>query len=200
MLSDPAPTVVNTHRRENPSARNISHTNFKMRALSTSEQNQTPRLTFCLFWYVEEFQYITTALHWILQELWLAGTRYRYNFDNCGHYPSSCILFKTQLNSVPHKKHITSPLRAQQVNAIYSIHQSVSKSWCRAQSGTFDQRSFFSFFFKVTVLSFGGALSDERSGLSFISPCQYSLEWSVPHRKHISQELWPLDHRGGRKG
>jgi hypothetical protein len=32
-------------------------------------------------------------------------------------------------------------------------------SWCRAQSGTFDQR----FFFKVTVLSFGGALSDERS-------------------------------------
>jgi hypothetical protein len=39
-------------------------------------------------------------------------------------------------------------------------------------------RDFF-FFFKVTVLSFGGALSDERSGLSFISPCQYSLEWSV---------------------
>jgi hypothetical protein len=32
------------------------------------------------------------------------------------------------------------------------------------------------FFFKVNVLSFGGALFDERSGLSFISPCQYSLE------------------------
>jgi hypothetical protein len=30
---------------------------------------------------------------------------------------------------------------------------------------------FFFFFLKVTVLSFGGALSDERSGLSFISPC-----------------------------
>jgi hypothetical protein len=44
--------------------------------------------------------------------------------------------------------------------------QSVSKSWCRAQSGTFDQRFFF---FKVSVLSFGGALSDERSGLSFVS-------------------------------
>jgi hypothetical protein len=40
--------------------------------------------------------------------------------------------------------------------------QSVSMSWCRAQSGTFDQRYFF---LKVTVLSFGGVLSDERSGL-----------------------------------
>jgi hypothetical protein len=35
------------------------------------------------------------------------------------------------------------------------------------------------FFFKVTVLSFGSALSDERSGLSFVSLCQYSLQWSV---------------------
>jgi hypothetical protein len=31
------------------------------------------------------------------------------------------------------------------------------------------------FILKVTVLSFGGALSDERSGLSFVSLCQYSL-------------------------
>jgi hypothetical protein len=46
-----------------------------------------------------------------------------------------------------------------------TVSQSVSMSWCRAQSGTFDQR----FFFKVTVLSFWGALSDERSGLSFVS-------------------------------
>jgi hypothetical protein len=46
--------------------------------------------------------------------------------------------------------------------------QSVSMSWCRAQSGTFDQRDFF-FVLEVTVLSFGGALSDERSGLSFVS-------------------------------
>jgi hypothetical protein len=34
-----------------------------------------------------------------------------------------CLLFKTQLNSLDmsllHRKHITSPLRAQQVNAIY---------------------------------------------------------------------------------
>jgi hypothetical protein len=38
-------------------------------------------------------------------------------------HPSSCLLFKTQLNaiglSVPHRKHITSPLRAQEVNAIH---------------------------------------------------------------------------------
>jgi hypothetical protein len=42
---------------------------------------------------------------------------------NSRHGPSSCLSFKTQLNSiglsVPHRKHITSPLRAQQVNAIY---------------------------------------------------------------------------------
>jgi hypothetical protein len=31
------------------------------------------------------------------------------------------------------------------------------------------------FFFKVTVLSFGGALSDERSGLSCVSLCHWSL-------------------------
>jgi hypothetical protein len=48
---------------------------------------------------------------------------YYYNYHNSGHYPSSCLLFKTKLNStglsVPHRKHITSALRAQQVNAIY---------------------------------------------------------------------------------
>jgi hypothetical protein len=45
------------------------------------------------------------------------------NCHNSGHYPSSCLLFKTQLNSiglsVPHRNHITSPLRPQQVNAVY---------------------------------------------------------------------------------
>jgi hypothetical protein len=44
-----------------------------------------------------------------------------------GHYPSSYLLFKTLLNSiglsVPHRKHITSPLRAQQVNAMYRVWQ-----------------------------------------------------------------------------
>jgi hypothetical protein len=39
------------------------------------------------------------------------------------HYHSFCLLFKTQLNSiglsVPLRKYITSPLRAQQVNVIY---------------------------------------------------------------------------------
>jgi hypothetical protein len=44
------------------------------------------------------------------------------NYHNSGHYPTSCLLFKTQFNSislsVPHRKYITSPIRAQQVNAI----------------------------------------------------------------------------------
>jgi hypothetical protein len=46
-----------------------------------------------------------------------------YNYHNSAHYLSSCLLFRTKLNpiglSVPHRKHITSPLRVQQVNAIY---------------------------------------------------------------------------------
>jgi hypothetical protein len=46
-----------------------------------------------------------------------------HTHHNSGHYPSSWLLFKTQRNSigsfVPHRKHIMSPLRAQQVNAIY---------------------------------------------------------------------------------
>jgi hypothetical protein len=49
--------------------------------------------------------------------------------------------------------------------------QSVSKSWCRAQSGTCDLRYFFSL--KVTVLSNWSALSDERSGLSFSQSQSY---------------------------
>jgi hypothetical protein len=48
---------------------------------------------------------------------------YQYNYHNSGHYPSSCLLFKTKLSStglsVPHRKHITSPLQTKQVNAIY---------------------------------------------------------------------------------
>jgi hypothetical protein len=46
-----------------------------------------------------------------------------YNYHNSGHYPLPCLLFKTQLNfiglSVPHREHISSLLRAQQVNAVY---------------------------------------------------------------------------------
>jgi hypothetical protein len=48
-----------------------------------------------------------------------------FNSGNYGYYPLTCLLFKTELNSidlsVPHRKHMTSPLRAQQVNAIYRI-------------------------------------------------------------------------------
>jgi hypothetical protein len=50
--------------------------------------------------------------------------------------------------------------------------------------GTFDQRYYFFFFFgKVTVLSFRGALSDERSGLSFVSlqSVYSSQSFSLPH-------------------
>jgi hypothetical protein len=58
--------------------------------------------------------------------------------------------------------------------------QSVSKSWCRAPSGTHDQ--IFSYYYlTVTVLFFWGALSDERTGLSFVyaaGSSQCSLSWA----------------------
>jgi hypothetical protein len=48
---------------------------------------------------------------------------YYYNYEDLKHYPSFSLLLKTQLNSiglsVPHRKHITSPLRAQHVKVIY---------------------------------------------------------------------------------
>jgi predicted transport protein len=51
---------------------------------------------------------------------------YQYDCDSPGHYPSSCLLFKAELNFVdlfvPHKrKHITSHLQAEQVNDMYRI-------------------------------------------------------------------------------
>jgi hypothetical protein len=55
--------------------------------------------------------------------------------------------------------------------------QSVSKSWCRAPSGAHDQ-IYITLYLTITVLLLWGALSDERTGLSFVNaagPCQRSL-------------------------
>jgi hypothetical protein len=57
-----------------------------------------------------------------------------YNCHNSGHYLSSSLLFKTNLNStdlsVPHRKHISSPLRAQ--------HDVSENEFClRLKSGTY---------------------------------------------------------------
>jgi hypothetical protein len=51
--------------------------------------------------------------------------------------------------------------------------RSVSMSWCRAPSEAHDQT--FVNCLTVTVLSYSGALSDERSGLSFVSHSLKSL-------------------------
>jgi hypothetical protein len=55
-------------------------------------------------------------------------TVYRYNYRNSGQYPSSCLLYKThdgQCSYFKGNKHITSPLRVQQVNAIYRFVKTV---------------------------------------------------------------------------
>jgi hypothetical protein len=58
-------------------------------------------------------------------------------------------------------------LLSQRQSYIATDGESVSKSWCRAPSGTHDQ--IFSYYYlTVTVLFLWGALSDERTGLSFV--------------------------------
>jgi hypothetical protein len=62
--------------------------------------------------------------------------------------------------------------------------QSVSMSWCQAQIWDIWPEIFF-FKVKVTVLYFWGALSDERSGLSCISLCHWSLHSLVYLQQHL---------------
>jgi hypothetical protein len=57
--------------------------------------------------------------------------------------------------------------QSQSQSHITTDGRSVSMFWCRARYGTCDQ--IFSPLFKVAVLSLWGALSDERSGVSFVS-------------------------------
>jgi hypothetical protein len=57
--------------------------------------------------------------------------------------------------------------------------QSVSMSWCRAQIWDFWPEIifvYFYFFWKLQSCHFWGALSDERSGLSCVSLCLWSLQ------------------------
>jgi hypothetical protein len=57
------------------------------------------------------------------------------------------------------------------------VSQSVSKSWCRAPSGTHDHILSY-YYFTVTVSFLWGVLSDDGTGLSFVyaaGPCQRSL-------------------------
>jgi hypothetical protein len=51
-----------------------------------------------------------------------------------------------------------------------TVGQSVSPSWCRAQSGAHDQ--IFILVGKLLSCPYGGALSDERMGLSFVGVSQ----------------------------
>jgi hypothetical protein len=76
---------------------------------------------------------------------------------------------RAPLGAPPHVT-LTQPSQSQSYFAIDSL--SVSTSWCRAHSGTYDQMlfSFRSLMSEVFCLvSFLGALSDEKSGLSFVS-------------------------------
>jgi hypothetical protein len=68
-----------------------------------------------------------------------------------------------------------------------SVSQSVSKSWCRAPCGGHDQ--IFITVWQLRSSSLSGALSDERTGLSFVhaaGPCQRSIS-----RVRVPWDSWP---------
>jgi hypothetical protein len=86
-----------------------------------------------------------------------------------GKYPYS-------VGSLRKFNHWTIPVK---VTLRLTVSQSVSKSWCRAPFGAHDQILIIIYYrLTVTVLFLWGALSDERSDLSFVyaaGPCQRSL-------------------------
>jgi hypothetical protein len=68
-------------------------------------------------------------------------------------------------------------LRRPSLKVKVTLRLTVNQSVClgvKPKSWTFDQNFFYSPL-KVTVLSFWGAISDERSGLSCVSLCHWSL-------------------------
>jgi hypothetical protein len=65
--------------------------------------------------------------------------------------------------------------------------QSVGLSWCRAPSGAHDQILHFSV--KVIVLSIACALSDGRSGLSFVAVSRSKSVYTRNMMQHICKNL-----------
>jgi hypothetical protein len=60
--------------------------------------------------------------------------------------------------------------KSQSQSHIATDTQSVCLSWCRTPSGAYDQKFVYLFLFRESYsLVYLGALSDERSGLSFVS-------------------------------
>jgi hypothetical protein len=98
--------------------------------------------------------------------VYCSNTELLYKYHNYGLYPSFCLLFKTQLNSiglsVPHRIHITSPRPTQQVNAIYRFVTMVY--W-------YNYHHYPSFYL-------------------LFKPQLNSIGLSVPRRKHITSPLW----------
>jgi hypothetical protein len=71
------------------------------------------------------------------------------------------------ISHVDIRESISSQASSQSQSHIATDGHSVSKSWCRAPSGTHDQ-IFSCYYLKVTVLFLWCALPDERTDLSFV--------------------------------
>jgi hypothetical protein len=87
---------------------------------------------------------------------------------------SQCWIFLALFRAFPKEVASSTPQAAEQ-SYITSDGRSVSKSWCRAQSGTFDQRYIYIFFESYSLVLFG-APSMTRGQVCHLSVfCQYSL-------------------------
>jgi hypothetical protein len=80
---------------------------------------------------------------------------------------------------VPAKRRLTfNGLHSVRVRVRVTLQLTVSQSvrlGVEPDLGLLTRDNFFFFFWKVTVLSFGGALSDERSGLDYIAYLNYDI-------------------------
>jgi hypothetical protein len=86
--------------------------------------------------------WLTCVLLFIVVNVGGGGTVPEY----CLGRAIGCLLFITQLNSiglsVPHRKHITSPLRAKQVNAIYIRVHILCEGFLNAKVGSIHSYDF----------------------------------------------------------
>jgi hypothetical protein len=89
---------------------------------------------------------------------------------------SSCIYIPQAQGSpdIPPGTGLSSQSQSQ--SHIATDSQSVSMSWCRAQIWDFWPEIIYLFFWKLQSCHFWGAFSDERSGLSCVSICLWSLQ------------------------
>ena len=109
-----------------------------------------------------------------MQTSFLQQPKHTLSFPFCCAFVSRCLVALRTMEIPP-------LLNCQSQSHIATDGQSVSKFWCQAPSGAHDQ---IFITLKVKVLFLLGAISNERTGLSFVhaaGPCQRSFSVLSSH-------------------